>query len=99
EGKEAIKIVSRAVETRLTAAEENEAWEPVMLLADTFEILNPGNTKYASVREAAEIELRKPVVTIRGIVDSQGQTVAFLDLYQPLENKRFQVRMRPGEEL
>lgn len=99
EGKEALKIVSRAVEQRLNMAEANESWEPVMVLADAFAILNPGNTKYASVREAAEIELRKPVVTIRGIVDSKGQTVAFLDLYQPLENKKYQVRMRPGEEL
>ena len=99
EGREAIKLVTRSVETRLTQAEENESWEAVVLLADSFEILSPGNTKYASLREEAETELRKPVVTIRGIVDSKGQTVAFLDLYQPLENKVYQVRMRPGEQM
>lgn len=98
EGKEALRIVSRAVDKRLNRMEEAEHWDAILLLCDVHEILNPGSTKFNLSREKAEVELRKPRVTVKGIMEAAGQKVAFLHYYLPLTGERFDERVRVGEE-
>jgi hypothetical protein len=100
EGKEALNMVGKRVEQRIRQTEKAKAWEPLLLLIEVHGVLNPGSNKFARQLNLAAAELRKPQITIKGIVSdgTTGIKIALLDLYLPMEKETVSDRIRVGEE-
>ena len=97
EGKAALKMVSQDLDNRIKTFEQNEMWDFVIVGIDAYEILQ-GPGKYSRLRTEAEIELRKPRVTLKGIIDVNGTPTALMELYMPLSGQRITgERMALGE--
>jgi len=85
------------VDQRIPRMEDNELWDFVVVLCDVHEVFKPGSTRFARVRETAEIELRKPKITVSGIHEKDGQVTAILKFYLPLSGETYSERPRIGE--
>lgn len=98
EGREAMKIVSRAIEDRLRGMEQAGHWESVLVLCDAYESFNPGSTKYNRMRENATVQLRKPRITKLNFFQDGPRAQAWMDVYLPLEKKTYLEKRFVGEQ-
>ncbi len=98
EGQEALKEVGRKIDERLQAVEANELWDFVLVLCDVHMVFNPGSTRFDRSRQNAQVQLRKPKITLKGIYGDGGRVTAMMDFYMPLTLETFKEEMRPGEE-
>jgi len=100
EGREALTMVKKRVESRIRRMEQAKSWEPLLLMCEAFDVLDPGSKKFKRQKDLAVAELQKPQITIKGIVDdgTTGTKIAILDLYMPLNQKTINDRIRVGEE-
>lgn len=99
EGREALRIVERKVEERIRASADAKLWEHAMMYIDAYEIFNPDSTKFRLTRERALQQLRKPIVTVRGLPYVEGRKVALLSFYMPLSHRTESVQLQIGDEL
>ena len=99
EGKIALKRVAQTVDERIPRMKDNELWDFVVVLCDVHELFKPGSTRFDRIRATAEIELRKPKVTVSGIFEADGRVTALLKFYLPLTGETFKEQPRIGEVL
>ncbi len=98
-GQEALRFVEQRIDRRIKEFKNAEAWEHVMAFTDAFLVFKPESKKYNRLREQALVQLRKPRLTLRGLPILQGQKVALVRFYIPLDNSTYNERMFIGEEL
>lgn len=96
-GKEAFKIVSRSIQTKIETLEGKELWEHVLIHTDAYDIFNAGSTRFDRLREKANIELRKPKVTIKAMINANGPLTVIAEFYLPLTKEVKKERIRVGE--
>jgi hypothetical protein len=101
DGKETLQIVSRTIDQKLRGAVNNEDWPLTFYFSDLHITLNPDSTRFLSERTRAISELKKPVVTIKGLINdkSTGRRIAHLDIYLPLERRTASESMKLGDQL
>lgn len=99
EGKRALAIVSRKIDERVRAYERAELWEHTITFIRAHTIFNANSGKFNHVLDKALLELRKPRVTVRGLPEFDGRTVAFLSIYLPETSETFFEKMGIGEEM
>lgn len=99
DGKDALLIVSHKVDERIRAAEDMKSWQAVLQYVKASKILRPETKRYDALEKRAVTELKRPEVDLKAFFDvGNGQTVAILEFYLPLEGETVSERMRPGEE-
>lgn len=98
-GKEALEHVVGRLDRRIREFREAKAWQHVMVFLDAHAIFKPDSRKYASLREEAIIELRKPQVMVTGLHDMQGRELIMLNMYVPLTDSRYKEKVQVGDEI
>ena len=83
---------------KLKAAHQEEKWDLVVNLCDAVDILDPGNTRTSRYRDRAMDEKNRPVVTMKGIMEIEGVTNVFLEIYLPTTSTTVSKQVREGEE-
>lgn len=99
EGQAALKTVQAELEKKIDAYQQGNYWEYVITYADAYAIFQPESRKYLQAKEKAEIELRKPRVTVHGLPAVDGHQVALLQIYVPLSSQTFNERLSVGEDV
>lgn len=101
DGKLSLQIVSQKINSRVRASFNNELWGHVLAYSGMHEILNNGSTKFLAEKTKAVAELKKPKVTIKGILNDgqSGSRSAYLDIYLPFENVTHSESMKIGDQL
>jgi len=101
EGKEALDIVARQIDSQVSGALQNELWDFVILYCEAYEALKPGSPRYTTTKAEAEIELRKPVLSKLQIITDidSGLTTILVDVLMPFEGVVFEnQRLYVGDE-
>lgn len=98
EGQIALKQVQAALEQKIDAYNSGGYWEYVIAYAEAYKTFQPDSRKYLQAVEKAQIELRKPVVTVHGLPAVDGYQVALLKIYVPLDSKTYDERLSVGED-
>lgn len=98
EGQVALKRVQTALEEKIDAYNSGGYWEYVITYADAYKIFQPTSRKYTQAVEKAQIELRKPRVTVHGLPAVEGHQVALLKIYVPLTSQTHDERLSVGED-
>ncbi len=99
-GKQAIAQVATEMEGIVRAARDAKKWQTTLAAIELVEIMAPGNTKYAKIKEQCNLYLSLPKVTIKGFfnVDTRKDEIyAFLHLKNS-DGTQKDVKVRPGEE-
>ena len=98
DGQKAIGHVIIRIDKRIREFSEAEAWTHVMVFIKAREVFEPDNHQYLSLKEVAQIELRKPKVTVKGLPDINGVQFVILDFHIPLTDETFKnEKIRIGE--
>ncbi len=94
-------IVRMAVDDRISACVDAELWTHVLALIDLHLVIKPDSKKHIANQTRAVIQLKKPVVTIKGVLTDKttGRKKALLDFFMPLENKTYSESMLVGESM
>lgn len=101
DGKISMQIVSQKIDSQVRKCYSNERWAHVLAFSDMHLILQPESTKFIAERTLAVAELKKPQVTIKGIIKdgSSGSRLAYLEIYLPFEGKTYSESMKLGDQL
>lgn len=99
DGDKSLAIVARKVDERVRQYERAELWEHVLTLTDAHLIFKPGSPKFNHTRDKAQVEIRKPRVTLKGLPEIDGRKTVILSFYLPMTNKTYSERMTLGEEM
>lgn len=91
------RITNNFIE-KLKEAHQNEQWDLVLNLCEAVDVLDPGNTRTQRYRQRAVDEKSRPVVTMKGIMEIEGVTNVFLDIYLPTTGETAHEQVREGEE-
>lgn len=97
-GRRAIQLITQDVDEAIRTARSEEEWRKVKALCMLFMALQPGNERYASLMERAEIMMNRPQITVTGFVEVDGELYAFMDLFDPKTGTTTNYRRREGEE-
>ncbi len=97
-GRNAIQMISRDVDDAIREARREERWRKVKALCMVYAALQPGNERFASLMEQAEMMMNRPQITVTGFVELDGELYAFLELFDPGTGETEQYRRREGEE-
>ncbi len=97
---EGMRRAAGEVEDLIRQANEQEAWSLVIFGVQALQVLDPGNERYERLAERAQLHLNRPEVEIRGFYTDQEtqQTMAFMNVYLPEEDRQERVQVSPGEE-
>ncbi len=99
EGQAALEIIKRKTDDRIQALYGAEMWEHVVVYTDAYARLDPASKKFDDMRAKAEIELRKPRITVTGLPQVNGHQVAMLSFYIPLTSETHKETLSVGEEM
>lgn len=101
EGLEVLGFISSNLEKRIRKMEGAKLWHHLLIYEEGYRILNPRSQKFKRQRDKAIIELKRPTVTLTGFMHDgrNDYTIAFVEIHMPLEDKVYEERMRPGEEI
>lgn len=100
DGRKAIGHVIIRIDKRIREFSDAEAWTHVMVFIKARKVFEPNNDQYLSLKDAAETELRKPRVTVKGLPDIDGVQLVILDFYIPLTDETFRnEKLRIGESI
>jgi hypothetical protein len=99
EGKAALEIIKQKTDDRIDALYSAGMWEHVLVYTDGYYKLDPKATQYDDMRKKAEVELRRPRVTVQGLPQVNGHQIAILAFYIPLTSETYKEQMRVGEEM
>jgi hypothetical protein len=83
---------------KLKESHQNEQWDLVLNLCDAVDVLDPGNTRTQRYRQRAVDEKSRPIVSMKGIMEIEGVTNVFLDIYLPTTGQTEHEQVREGEE-
>ncbi len=99
-GPEGISRAAGDIEDMIREANDREAWSLVVFGVEALKVLEPDNERFDRYADRAQLQLDRPQVEIRGFYTDQetGQTMAFLEVYLPAEDRRERVQVAPGEE-
>lgn len=98
EGQIALKTIQETLEKKIDAYQQGGYWEYVITYADAYAIFQPESRKYLQAKEKAEVELRKPRVTVHGLPSVDGHQIALLKIYVPLSSQTYDERLSVGED-
>lgn len=98
EGQIALKAIQSSLEDKIDAYQKGEFWEYVLTYVDAYKVFQPTTRKYEQAVERAQIELRKPRVTVHGLPAVSGHQVALLKIYVPLTSQTYDERLSVGED-
>jgi hypothetical protein len=101
DGQTALRIVSRAIERRISQFQNAQLWNFVLPHIDAYLVLNPGSSRYDSVKRRATLEMTKPRPTIRGFMQDgrTGDSIVMLEIFLPSTQETKKEQMRVGDEL
>lgn len=101
DGKRSLAIVSNKIDSRIRACFNNEAWSHVLAYSEMHLVLEPGSVKFLNERTKAIAELKKPKVTLKGILNdpSTNRQIANLEIFLPLENRTVSETMTLGDQM
>lgn len=98
-GREAIQHVILRIDRRIREFADAEAWTHVMVFIKARAVFEPNNQQYLALIDDAKTELRKPVVTVRGLPDIDGVQLVILDFHIPLSDETFRrEKLRLGDK-
>lgn len=99
DGQFSLSIVSKKVDSRCRKMYNNEHWTYVFTLAEMHLILNPGSPKFDVEKQRAFIEMSRPIVTIKGILEdgTTNRPLARLQMRLPMEGRTVQESMKQGD--
>lgn len=99
-GRQALSVISHELDDVITKARDQERWALVLGAIEASEVLQPGTTKHNRLKERAQLNQKRPVVSVRGFFDDKetSDTYVFLDVKLRPSNEVRQVRARKGEE-
>lgn len=63
-----------------------------------YEVLKPGDDRYAKRKETLKLLLARPKVNVRGFIDSGGELIAFLEVIDADSTEKHMYKIREGEE-
>ena len=100
-GEDALALIRHAIDTRIKECEETAAWTQVLALIRMHLVLKPGSKKHIIIQDRAIVQLKKPVVSIKGFLtdNKTKRKKALLDFFIPLENVTYSETMLQGEQL
>lgn len=99
-GKQAIAQVAGEMEEIIRKGRDAKKWSTAMTAVELYEVLVPGSTKYAKIKEQCDVYLKMPKVSIKGFfnVDTRKDEIyVFLEVQTP-DGKKKDVKVEPGEE-
>lgn len=101
DGKKALQIVNRKLDSRIRACANNEAWAHTLMYTEMHNAFVPDSAKFLAERNRAIAELKKPEVTLKGIINdaATGRQIAYLEMYLPLTKETVTENMRLGDTL
>lgn len=101
EGLEVLGFISSTFEKRIKQVERAKLWHHLIVYEEGYRVLNPRSQKFKRQRDKAIIELKRPSVTLTGFMyDGRNDfTIVYMNVHMPLEDKVYEERMRPGEEI
>jgi hypothetical protein len=97
-GKEALGFVTQRVEKRVKEMERAESWEYVVGFIKAHRVMSPSSSKYNRLFDKAMVELRRPRISLSGIINHQGHRMATLQFYLPLTGQYLDEQMYVGDE-
>jgi hypothetical protein len=98
-GRIALSRLEREVEDLVRAGRDQEKWGVVKGGIEVYAVLRPGNERYASLSQRADLMLARPRVAVRGFFNVEGDIYAFLEVSDPNADPPVQsYRIREGEE-
>jgi hypothetical protein len=63
-----------------------------------YEVVRPGDDRYAKRKETLKLLLARPRVSVRGFIDSAGELIAFLEVKEADSEAKEMYKIREGEE-
>jgi hypothetical protein len=98
-GKIALSRLEREVEDLIRTARDREMWGVVKGGISVYSELKPGNDRYVTLNQRADLMLARPKVTVNGFFNVEGDIYAFLEVNDPAADPPIQsYRIREGEE-
>lgn len=99
-GLKALDMIASKLGMLTQGAKEKKQWTVVLACAEAYEVLQPGSTKMARLKEQATREANKPRVKLRGfMVDNAGnRTYALMTLTIPATGQVKDVQAAEGDE-
>lgn len=97
-GRGGLQLITQEVDNAIRSAKDEERWVKVKALCMVYEILQPGNGRYAKLLEQATVMMNRPQITVTGFIELDGELYVFMDLFDPKTNETKNYRRREGEE-
>jgi hypothetical protein len=100
-GKIALNQVTNDIQDIIRQAREQKRWPLVVAALEAYEIFQPNDPQMATLKKLADLEVKKPKVTLKGWwtdKEANEQVYAFLTLLDPVTKAQKEVRVREGEE-
>lgn len=103
-GQQGLNILSGEVKNQLDSAfsqaessKDRAQWQRVLMLCTALDMFEPENARTARIRQTAEHEMNRPVVTIKSWTETNGETYVTLELTVPGKDPEI-IDVRKGEE-
>ena len=99
-GKAALNMVTHDIEEIASQARDKELWHLTMGAIKAFELLQPGNTKMARLKDRAALWCKAPIAHLKGFLEDKetGETYAFIEVELLPSHEIKQRKVRKGEE-
>ena len=99
-GKKALEIIKSELEGVVTKAKLERKWDVVLAGVAGYEVFQKDSAGMARIKEQAEIEGKKPIVTLKGFMSEQNtnKVYAFLTIQDPMTGTAKDVQVAEGEE-
>ena len=98
-GKEALEHVRGRIDKRIREFSGANAWQHVMVFIELHEVLSPDSTKYASLRDDAIIQLKKPQLKLHGLPVLDGRQVIVMTFYIPATDETHKEWLSIGDQI
>jgi len=98
-GPDALKQIQEETEAQVTKMRDAQRWQMLKTFVDFFKIFEPGNEKYLSYVEKADLMLARPDVIVRGFFEVDAELYVFLDVKDKQTKKVTSYKVREGEEM
>ncbi len=98
-GRKALEMIKTDIPGIIRKARDSERWDVVGPAIELFKVMDPGATRFDTLAERARLMLIRPVVSIKGFVETNGELYAFLEIYDVEKQKSFTYQVREGEEI
>ena len=99
-GKKALNLISSELENVVNKAKAEGKWDVVLAGVAGYEVFNPDSAGMKRVKEQAEIQGKKPIVTLKGFMSEKkdNRVYAFLSVEDPMTGTKKDVQVAEGEE-